>query len=198
MRSRTDDIVTKDEVYSCANDWLASALRLEYAGTKCNASILLQVLLIAAARVVSIFAACRDLADAPSDQTIRNALAENEALVLRKAVHTVQKPFAHVVPLDQQDRCFVAGVPADAARAHGTSEKSRDASRRRKKSKEGAALAAPEKGQRTKAKRVPIHAFSGPTPLRLTTTTRHMTVQGLRRRHETRQRRPRRPGCRGR
>ncbi|NLX94590.1 MAG: ISH3 family transposase [Rhodopirellula sp.] len=75
MRSRTDYIVTKDEVYSCANDWLASALRLEYAGTKCNASILLQVLLIAAARVVSIFAACRDLADAPSDQTIRNALA---------------------------------------------------------------------------------------------------------------------------
>lgn len=75
MRSRTDYIVTKDEVYSYANDWLASALRLEYAGTKCTASILLQVLLIAAARVVSIFAACRDLADAPSDQTIRNALA---------------------------------------------------------------------------------------------------------------------------
>ena len=75
MRSRTDYIVTKDEVYSYANDWLASALRLEYAGTKCTGSILLQVLLIAAARVVSVFAACRDLADAPSDQTIRNALA---------------------------------------------------------------------------------------------------------------------------
>lgn len=50
-------------------------MRLEYEGTKCTASTLLQVLLIAAARVVSIFAACRDLADAPSDQTIRNALA---------------------------------------------------------------------------------------------------------------------------
>jgi putative transposase len=50
-------------------------LRLEYEGTKCTASTLLQVLLIAAARVVSIFAVCRDLADAPSDQTIRNALA---------------------------------------------------------------------------------------------------------------------------
>jgi len=62
-------------VYSYANLWLASALRLEYAGTKCTASILFQVLLMAAARVVSIFAACRDLAEAPSDQTIRNALA---------------------------------------------------------------------------------------------------------------------------
>lgn len=75
MRSRRDYIVTKDEVYSYANDWLSAALRLEYEGTKCTASTLFQVLLIAAARVVSIFAACRDLADAPSDQTIRNAMA---------------------------------------------------------------------------------------------------------------------------
>ena len=75
MRSRRDYIVTKDEVYGYANEWLGSALRLEYEGTKCSTSTLLQVLLIAAARVVSIFAACRDLADAPSDQTIRNALA---------------------------------------------------------------------------------------------------------------------------
>ena len=75
MRSRRDYIVTKDEVYSYANDWLSAALQLEYEGTKCTTSTLFQVLLIAAARVVSIFAACRDLADAPSDQTIRNALA---------------------------------------------------------------------------------------------------------------------------
>ena len=75
MRSRRDYIVTKDEVYSYANNWLSAALRLEHQGTKCTASTVLQVLLIAAARAVSIFAACRDLADAPSDQTIRNALA---------------------------------------------------------------------------------------------------------------------------
>jgi hypothetical protein len=75
MRSQKDYIVTKDLVHGYASQWLGSALRLEYEGTKCTASILLQVLLIAAARVVSIFAACRDLADAPSDQTIRNALA---------------------------------------------------------------------------------------------------------------------------
>src|SRR4030067_3512027 len=37
--------------------------------------VLRQILLVAAARVVSLFAACRDLADAPSDKTIRNALA---------------------------------------------------------------------------------------------------------------------------
>lgn len=77
MRSRKDYILTKDEVYGYANHWLGSALRLEYEGTKCTGSKVISVLLIAAARVVSIFAACRDLADAPSDQTIRDAIEES-------------------------------------------------------------------------------------------------------------------------
>ena len=74
MRSRREYIITKDEVHGYANHWLDKSLKLEYAGTKCTASTLLQILLIAAARTVSIFAACRDLADAPTDQTVRNAL----------------------------------------------------------------------------------------------------------------------------
>jgi len=77
MRSRGDYIVTKDEVHGYANHWLATALRLEYEGRRCTGSTLIQILLIAASRVVSIFAACRDLADAPCDQTVRNALGES-------------------------------------------------------------------------------------------------------------------------
>ena len=75
MRSPQRYIITKDEVHGYANHWLGSALKLKYEGTKCTASTLLQILLVAASRTVSIFAACRDLADAPTDQTIRNALA---------------------------------------------------------------------------------------------------------------------------
>jgi putative transposase len=74
MRSRRDYILTKDEVHGYASLWLDSALRLEYAGTKCTASTLYQILLIAAARAVSLFAVCEDLAEAPSDQTVRDAL----------------------------------------------------------------------------------------------------------------------------
>jgi hypothetical protein len=74
MRSRRDYIVTKAEVHGYAQQWLGTALRLEYQGTKCTGNTLLQILLLAASRVVSIYAACRDLADAPCDQTIRNAL----------------------------------------------------------------------------------------------------------------------------
>jgi hypothetical protein len=77
MRSQSNYIVTKEEVHGYANHWLSSSLKLEYEGTKCTASTLLQVLLIAASRMASIFAACRDLADGPCDQTIRNALDES-------------------------------------------------------------------------------------------------------------------------
>ena len=75
MRSQTDYIITKTEVYETANSWLTQALKLEYLGTKCTMPVVFQVLLLAAARVVSIFAVCRDLDKAPSDQSIRNALS---------------------------------------------------------------------------------------------------------------------------
>ena len=57
MRSRREYIITKDEVHGYANHWLDKSLKLEYEGTKCTASTLLQILLIAAACTVSIFAA---------------------------------------------------------------------------------------------------------------------------------------------
>lgn len=76
MRSRTDYIITKAEVHQWAESWLSAAFGWRYQGTKCTASVIYQVLLLAASRVVSIFAACRDLADAPCGQTIRDVLGE--------------------------------------------------------------------------------------------------------------------------
>ena len=75
MRSQRDYIITKSEVVETANLWLTQALKLNYVGTKCSTALVFQVLLLAAARVVSIFAICRGLTKGPSDQTIRNALA---------------------------------------------------------------------------------------------------------------------------
>lgn len=74
MRSQTDYIVTRHDAYRLAELWLEKALKFNYKGTKCDGRILLQVLLVAAARIVSIYAACRDLACSPTDQTIRNAM----------------------------------------------------------------------------------------------------------------------------
>lgn len=74
MRSRTDCIISKSQVHQWAEGWLSDAFKWRYEGTKCTASVIYQVLMLAASRVVSIFAACRDLADAPCGQTIRDVL----------------------------------------------------------------------------------------------------------------------------
>ena len=49
-------------------------MQLNYEGRKCTTSVLFRILLIAAGRVVSLFAACRDLADAPCSRTVYNVL----------------------------------------------------------------------------------------------------------------------------
>ena len=72
MRSRTVYILTKDEVHGYANHWLATGLKLEYEGRTCTGSTVTQILLIAAARVVSVFAACRDLATAIASKCCSN------------------------------------------------------------------------------------------------------------------------------
>ncbi len=74
MRSRKNYIITKKEVYGYSENWLSTALRLDYEGRKCTTSVLFRILLIAAGRVVSVFAACQDLADAPCSRTVYNAL----------------------------------------------------------------------------------------------------------------------------
>ena len=54
--------------------WLQHFLRLPDYSRKCTADTLWLVLCAAAARLTSIFAACQRLAEAPSDETIRQAL----------------------------------------------------------------------------------------------------------------------------
>jgi putative transposase len=49
-------------------------VKIEDHGHKCRASVLLNILFFAASRISSVFAACRNLADAPSQQAVFNAL----------------------------------------------------------------------------------------------------------------------------
>jgi hypothetical protein len=75
MRSgKNEYILTKQDVHEYACSWLGPALRLEYKGRKCTDALVLRILLLAAARVVSVFAACESLADAPTSATVFNAL----------------------------------------------------------------------------------------------------------------------------
>lgn len=74
MRRPKTLTVGAGEVHGYARRWLQEGLSLKDHGPKCTAARICSILLKAAARISSICAACRDLADAPSDQALRNAL----------------------------------------------------------------------------------------------------------------------------
>lgn len=74
MRSRTRNSISSGEVHQWALNWLTSSMRMNDHGWKCTALLVWNVVLRAAARMSSIGAACRDLANGPCDQAVFNAL----------------------------------------------------------------------------------------------------------------------------
>jgi Transposase DDE domain len=76
MRSRMHSSVSCSEVHQWALLWLMNAEVLKERGrrSKCTATVVWSIVLRAAARMISIFAACRDLANAPSQQAVFDAL----------------------------------------------------------------------------------------------------------------------------
>jgi len=76
MRSRKSDSVNSGEVHSWALNWLLQAKLVKDHGWKCTAAIVLNIVLRAASRCISVSAACRDLSDGPSDQAVMTALED--------------------------------------------------------------------------------------------------------------------------
>lgn len=70
IRSRTNCIITSGKVYSWALESLLQAKLVKDHGWPCTATVVLGIVLRAAARMIS--AACRDLANGPPDQAIIN------------------------------------------------------------------------------------------------------------------------------
>jgi hypothetical protein len=83
MRSRKNSILSCCEVHQWALEWLLQARLLKDHGPLCTAEVVWNVVLRAAARMSSVFAACRDLASAPSQQAIFNALEDGLPQTLR-------------------------------------------------------------------------------------------------------------------
>ena len=76
MRSRTSHTISSREVHEWALNWLVQAQLVPDHGWLCTASMVWNILLRAAARMSSICAACRDLAGAPCDQAVFDALRD--------------------------------------------------------------------------------------------------------------------------
>lgn len=76
MRSRTSHSINSQEVHQCALNWLLEAKLLKDHGWLCTATVVWGIVLRAATRMISVAAAVRDLADAPSGQAVLDALAD--------------------------------------------------------------------------------------------------------------------------
>ncbi len=74
MRSRMNSIVSCSEVHQWALLWLMKAELLKDRGRTCTPTVVWSIVLRSAARMISVFAACRDLANAPSQQAVFDAL----------------------------------------------------------------------------------------------------------------------------
>ena len=76
MRSGTNCTITSGEVYSWTQKHLLEAKLVKDHGWLCTAAVVLAIVLRAASRSISVSAACRDLAKAPSDWAMMTALEE--------------------------------------------------------------------------------------------------------------------------
>lgn len=76
MRSRKSHSISSRDVHRSALEWLLQAKLLKDHGWLCTATVTWNIVLRAAARMISVFAACQDLADAPSQQAVFNALSD--------------------------------------------------------------------------------------------------------------------------
>jgi len=76
MRSRKSHTISSREVHQWALNWLLAANLLKDHGWRCTAAVVWGVVLRAAARTISTFAACTDLANGPSSTAVFAALCE--------------------------------------------------------------------------------------------------------------------------
>lgn len=74
MCQRKTIAIHSGAIHGYAQRWMDECLQLEDHGPKCTAARIISLLLRAAARMYSVYAACCDLASAPSDQAVRDAL----------------------------------------------------------------------------------------------------------------------------
>lgn len=83
MRSRKSHTISSGEVHQWALNWLLASRLLKDHGWLCTATVVWSIVLRSAARMISLYAACRDLSDGPSDQAVFAALRDGLPKTLR-------------------------------------------------------------------------------------------------------------------
>jgi len=126
MRSRKDSIVSSTEVHQWALQWLLDARLLKDHGWLCKAAVVWSVLLRAAARTTSVFAACRDLAHAPSQQAVFTALVEGLPKTLRVLERRLNEALIIAHPRSLRRRSWQVAIDLHLVPYYGEPDSSRN------------------------------------------------------------------------
>lgn len=100
MRPHVNSTISCSEVHQWALLWLMQAEILKDRGTrsKCTPDVVWSIVLRAAARMISVFAACRDLANAPSQQAVFDALESGLPRTLFALEKRLNRALTHLWP----------------------------------------------------------------------------------------------------
>lgn len=126
MRSRTNCIITSGEVYSWSRECLLEAKLVKDHGPICTAMVVLAIVLRAAARSISVSAACCDLARAPSDHAVLTALNERLPKTLAVLERRTNEALVGYLPRRMRRRNWEVAIDLHLDPYYGQPYKSRD------------------------------------------------------------------------
>jgi hypothetical protein len=107
-------------------NWLIESMRLKDHGWLCTAVVVWNIVLRAAARTSSLCAACRDLADGPSDQAVMNALADGLPKTLRVLEDRLNGALVDRLPRRLQRRSWQVAIDWHLTPYYGEPKRSRN------------------------------------------------------------------------
>jgi hypothetical protein len=126
MRSNDSHIISSQEVHQWTLDWLLQAKLLTDHGWLCTAVVVWNLVLRAAARCVSISAACRDLAGAPSDQAVMSALEDGLPKTLPVLERRLNEALTGNLPRHMRRRCWRLAIDWHLSPYYGQPQQSRN------------------------------------------------------------------------
>jgi putative transposase len=126
MRSRTNCIIGSGEVYSWAQEHLLRAKLVKDHGPRCTAAVVLGIVLRAAAQSISVCAACRDLAKAPSDHAVLTALEEGLPKTLPVLERRLNEALTGELPRNLRRRAWQVAIDWHLVPYYGQPYRSRN------------------------------------------------------------------------
>jgi len=126
MRSRMNNTINSGQVYSWALTSLLQVKLVKDHGWLCTAQVVLSIVLRAAARSISVSAACRDLSRGPSDQAVMTALEEGLPRTLPVLEGRLNKALTDPLPRRMRRRAWELAIDWHLQPYYGQPDKSRN------------------------------------------------------------------------